>query len=191
MMAVSTAIRDRRSIRIFRKDPVSKQALEEIIDAGILAPSAHNRQPWRFVVLQEESKPAFEALLTDVMKTYAAMGKQTGTLKRSIGCIRRASAAILVFNPYGYEETESEPFTRLEYVSDIQSLGACIQNMLLAAHALGLGSLWIGDVLYGQQEIAAWANISGELIACICFGYPDEEPLARPRLERQEVAFFK
>jgi len=72
-------------------------------------------------------------------------------------------------------------------VLDIQSIGAAIQNMLLAAQELGLGSLWICDVFIAYEELCHWLGETGELIAAVSFGYADESPPARPRKPMREV----
>lgn len=70
----------------------------------------------------------------------------------------------------------------------LQSTGAAIQTMLLAAQDLGLGSLWICDVLYASTEILAWLGHPRDtLVAAVSLGYADEEPPARPRRPWQEV----
>jgi nitroreductase len=72
-------------------------------------------------------------------------------------------------------------------VVDIQSVGAAIQNMLLAARDLGVGSLWICDVFYAYEVLRAWLGEGGEMIAAVCLGYADEAPSARPRKGIDEV----
>jgi nitroreductase len=70
---------------------------------------------------------------------------------------------------------------------DTQSIGAAIQNMLLAAQAIGLGTLWICDVWSAYQQLEEWLGESGELVAAVALGYPDEQPAARPRRPLSEV----
>jgi nitroreductase len=72
-------------------------------------------------------------------------------------------------------------------VLDIQSIGAAIQNMLLAAEDQGLGSLWICDVFIAYEELCKWLDEKGELIAAVSFGYADESPAARLRKPKSEV----
>ncbi len=72
-------------------------------------------------------------------------------------------------------------------VVDIQSIGASIQNMLLAAQDLGIGSLWMCDVFYAYEELSAWLGAEGEMIAAVAFGYPAETPAARPRKPLSEI----
>jgi nitroreductase len=70
---------------------------------------------------------------------------------------------------------------------DTQSIGAAIQNMLLAAQAMGLGTLWMCDVCSAYQQLEEWLGESGELVAAVALGYADEQPAARPRRPLSEV----
>ncbi len=72
-------------------------------------------------------------------------------------------------------------------VVNIQSIGAAIQNMLLAAVELGIGSLWVCDVFYAYEELCEWLGEEGEMIAAICLGFADESPDARWRKPIDEV----
>ncbi len=75
-------------------------------------------------------------------------------------------------------------------VVDIQSIGAAIQNMLLAAQDLGLGSLWICDVFVAYEEFCEWLGEKGEMIAAVSFGYAAESPAARPRKPFNDLVNF-
>jgi len=76
---------------------------------------------------------------------------------------------------------------RIWSLVNTQSIGAAIQNMLLAAEAAGLGTLWICDVLVAEDELAAWLGRTDELVAAVAVGYADEAPPARPRKSWREV----
>lgn len=73
---------------------------------------------------------------------------------------------------------------------DTQSIGAAIQNMLLAAQALGLGTLWICDIFYAYDELHTWLGTDGQMIAAVSLGYPDQSPEPRPRKSVEEVTVF-
>jgi nitroreductase len=70
---------------------------------------------------------------------------------------------------------------------NVQSIGAAIQNMLLAAHERGVGSLWICDVFYAYEQLCAWLGETHQMVAAVSFGYPDESPGPRPRKGVDEV----
>ena len=119
------------------------------------------------------------------------MGIRTGSARFTLATMQHAPVTIFVFNP-----TSKHPLQKrdtLEVYSDlvdIQSIGAAIQNMLLAAHDLGLGSLWICDVFFAYEELCAWLGETGEMIAAVSFGYPDQSPDARPRKLVDEVTHY-
>jgi nitroreductase len=127
--AVLDAIRSRRSIRQYSDDPVSDDDVRAILEAGRWAPSGLNNQPWRFGVVRDpECKNAISEL----------------TRYRQI--IRNAPVIIAVFldNDAGYDR-----------VKDCQSIGACLQNMWLATHTLGLGGVWLGEIL---KNFRSWTS---------------------------------
>jgi nitroreductase len=76
-------------------------------------------------------------------------------------------------------------------MADIQSIGAAIQNMLLTAHALGLGSLWINDIFFAYQDLCSWLQTDQELVAAVSFGYPGEDPQPRARKALDEVVEWR
>lgn len=162
--------------------------IQKLIEATLQAPSGHNRQPWRFIIIQGDKKVKFETLLLDVLNKRKGMGGKTGTFKRTIGCIKRSDTVILVFNGLSNNgQDESPEMNKLQELIDIQSIGGAIQTMLLAAYSLGIGSLWIGDVLYAKKEIGEWISREDQLVAAVSLGYADEEPSARPRMKVDEV----
>lgn len=198
-METLECIKARRSIRKYEDKPVPRELLEKILQAGIAAPSSKNRQPWRFVVAIGEAKK--EAV--QVMAAGLAREKQKPFLPESAGLIsgadytlqimQQAQALIFVTNALSVPFTEDgkkKELTTDERVAEIcnaQSMGAAIENMTLAATALGLGSLWICDSFFAQEELSAWAG--GELYAVLAVGYAAESPSTRPR--RQDVIAWR
>jgi len=102
--------------------------------------------------------------------------------------MEQAPVTLLIFNT-----DEEDPFGRKDFgdvfsnMVDVQSIGAAIQNLLLAAQELGVGSLWICDIFYAYGEVCAWLNEQHQLIAAVSLGYADEAPLPRPRKALDEV----
>ena len=190
-METLKAIETRRSIRKFKPDPISKDILEKILLAGTLAPSGKNKQPWKFYVVQGEDRQVMVREMQKGITRLEMMGVNTGSARHSQEIMKQAPVTVFVFNP-----TSKHPLLKrdtLETYSDIvdiQSIGAAIQNMLLAAVDLGLGSLWICDVFFGYEELCAWLGEKGQMIAAISFGYPDQEPRPRPRKTVDEVTDF-
>ncbi|MDZ7640887.1 MAG: nitroreductase family protein [Desulfurivibrio sp.] len=145
---VLEAIYHRRSVRQFTAEEVSVDDLREIVRAGIWAPSGLNNQPWRFVLSRD---PHIREQLAE----------QTSYRQVVLG----ASALIAVF---------LDPEAMYDDLKDHQAAGACIQNMLLAAEALGLGAVWLGQILKNQQQVRQLLELDQqlELMAVIALGHP-------------------
>lgn len=185
-------IKNRRSIRKYAATPVPKALLERILQAGILAPSSKNRQPWKFIVTTGTSKD--EAC--KVMEKGIHREKKSPFIPESrpyiagaehtLQIMRQAPALIFIVNelaaPFDKMLTMDE---RVSEICNAQSIGAAIENMTLTATELGLGSLWICDTFFAQRELSDWLN--GELYAVLAVGYAEESPAARPRKNPEEV----
>lgn len=191
MMKVYEAIEQRRSIRKFKPDPVPQELLEKVLTAATLAPSGKNKQPWKFYVIRGDKREEMLQAMAKGMDRLSEMGINTGSARYTRQVMAHAPVTIFVFNP-----TSKHPLLRrdtLEIYSDvvdIQSIGAAIQNMLLAAEASGLGSLWICDVFFGYEELCDWLGEKGQMIAAVSLGYPDQSPQARPRKSVSEVTTY-
>ncbi len=127
-------LRSRRSVREYTGEPVSREDLQSILAAGMSAPSAQNCRPWHFVILTP--------------------GKSLGWIDRIIpmtAYTAKAGAAILVCT-----DTSVEPGQEMAIVST----ACCVQNMLLASHSLGYGSVWV-NIYPTQEYVDAWRETAG------------------------------
>ncbi len=163
MMDILEGIRTRRSIRQFMDEPVGRDQLLEIIKAGTWAPSGLNNQPWRFVVV-----------------TSAEVRRKLSKQTRYHFLIERAPACIAVF---------VDRDAMYNDVKDHQSMGACIQNMLLAAHAMGLGAVWLGEILKNADTVRTLLEVpeTMELMAVVALGRPVPGNHSSKRKEVSEV----
>lgn len=178
----------RRSIRRFLDTPVPEELVEIIINAGMQAPSGKNRQPWRFIIVKGEKRLEMVRILSDEIAKKKAKGEDTGSSEWSTRVMEQAPVSIFIFNPEGLPPWRKHSIEQMfDDVVDIQSVGAAIQNMLLAASELGLGSLWICDVFHAYVPLCDWLGEKGEMIAAVSLGYPGESPAARPRKSYTEV----
>ncbi len=195
---VMQAIQGRRSVRRYLAEEVSRETIEVILRAGMQAPSAKNRQPWRFIVATGRAKA--EAL--DMMekglereKTAPFLPESAEHLQgawQSLEIMRQAPVIIFVVNTLGAEIGKS--MTVDEQVSEIcnaQSIGAALENMSLAAEEQGLGSLWICNTFFAQKELGIWLNVEGELYAAMVVGYAEGNFLAGTRKRMQDVVEWR
>ena len=181
------AIGARRSIRKFKAQPLSRELIETILETTIQAPSAKNVQPWRFVVVQGPKHDELVRIMQGKADKLKGMGEEIGSLEWTARAMAPAPATILVLNAAPPSSVPLEHYGDYDFVM-LQSIGAAIQTMLLSAQELGLGSLWVCDVLYAKEEIMAWLGREDDrLVAAVTLGYADESPGARPRRPWTEV----
>jgi nitroreductase len=189
-MDIFDAVSKRRSIRSFKDKRVPRELVERILSAAVLAPSAKNHQPWRFVVLEGKARLKLADLMCEGAAYMKSRGEGTGSCENSARIVREAPLTVVIFNPL-YEH-DGLIFDHVTYnAPDIQSIGAMIQNMLLAAEALGLGTLWIADVLYAYQMIREWLGRRQELVAAVSIGWADESPQPRPRTPWNQITEWR
>lgn len=187
-MNATEAIAFRRSIRKFQDKPIPAETLQAVLTAAIQAPSGKNRQPWRFIVVQGDRRAEMVRLMREGIEEAKAEGRPIGSAEWTTNVMAQAPVTIFVMNPEGKPPWEPHSIDENFWdVVNIQSIGAAIQNMLLAAQDLGLGSLWICDVFSAYERLCEWLGEKGALIAAVSLGYPAESPAARPRKPINEV----
>ncbi|RPI35108.1 MAG: nitroreductase family protein [Nitrospiraceae bacterium] len=166
-MGIFEIIRTRRSIRKFTDEPVSDETINKIIEAGTWAPSGMNNQPWKFAVIKNDELKTQLAKLTHYSKI-----------------VLRANALIAVFldHSLSYDRTK-----------DCQAIGACLQNMLLTIHSLGLGAVWLGEILKNKDRLRDLIGGSQdiELMAVIAVGHPDEKGGKGSRKGLEQAIVFR
>ena len=149
-MKIEEAIKNRRSIRRYTKTALKESDIEKILDAARWAPSGLNNQPWKFKVITDKSAK-------DSLSKFTKCSE----------ILKEAPLLICVFLD------KSASYNREK---DIMAIGACIQDMLLQAHGLGLATCWLGEILNKKVDVAKFLSINSdyELMAVITVGYPDE-----------------
>ena len=180
-MELAQAIRERRSVRKFRSDPVRKQVLEKILELGSWAPSGMNRQPWYFIVVQgqkaEELKTIFGAA-GEVMRPRLE--------KRFADKPKIVESTLEFFRTYG-----GAPVFILAYAGsspgggfDTNSTAVAVQNLQLAIHEAGLGSTWTDGIMGEEEAINQAVGVTDKKLLCVLpVGVPDEVPRVPPRQE--------
>jgi nitroreductase len=168
-MTVIEAIRTRQSVRSYEKRPVEREKIEEVIEAARLAPSAGNRQEWRFVAVTD---PAKRNKLAHESAGQAFVGEAP--------CVIACCA-----------ETDSHTMRcgQLCYPIDV---AIAIDHLTLSAAELGLGTCWIGS--FSEDEVKRILEIPEpvKVVELLTLGYPkDPRPKAKNRLERDRILFFE
>ena len=183
------AIYDRRSIRRFLDAPISREDIAEVIQSGMRAPSAKNRQPWRFIVVQGREK---EEMLDAFRRGIRRSREHIAGAEHTAEVMAEAPVILLVIDALGKSILAGQtPEERVSEICDVQSIGAAIQNMLLTAEDKGIGSLWICDIFFAYPELSRWLDREGGLVAAVALGLPNEAPGARPRRSFQEIVEWR
>jgi len=192
-------LKGRRSVRRFLSSPVPSEALQRMLEAATWAPSSHNCQPWRFAVL---TNPEIKAGLADAMADelrhdLLADGLPPEEVEaqafRSRRRIIEAPAAIL----FCLDVTQGDQFPdearqQAETLMGVQSVAMAGQNLMLAAHAEGLGGVWVCAPLFAPQAVRRALDLPGEWQpqGLLLVGYPAQVPSSRLRRTVAEIARY-
>ena len=167
-MDVMTAIRTRRSIRAYKDKPIEDEKLEAVLEAGRLAPSASNRQEWKYVVVKDK---ALRDKMVDVANGQRFVGQAPAII---VACAATQTDHVM-------------PCEELAYPIDV---AISVDHITLAAVEQGLGTCWIGA--FKQAEVKALLGIPEEVrvVALLPIGYPDASPGPKPRKSMEEIVTY-
>jgi len=188
-----TALHTRRSIRRYTDRPVSPTLIDRLLEAATRAPSSHNCQPWRFVVITTASVKAQladrmgERLRADRLRAANRVEEIERDAARSRERITSAPVIIVVcLSTIDLDD----PHERL---MAIQSVAAAIQNLLLAAHEAGLGACWMAAPLYCPDVVREALQLPADwdAQALITIGYPADEGKPRGRIDFREKTVYR
>ncbi len=182
-METLEAIKTRRSVRKFTPKPVEPEKLQRILEAAQQAPSWANLQCWRFVVVQDQAARLRISELSYVEAFFAPKGYKSNPAQRAL-----AEAPVVIVacaDPAKSGDLRGEQY----YMTD---LGIAAENLMLAAHDQGLGSVFVG--VFDEEQVAELLNIPPEIriIGLFPIGYPLEEGKAGPpRKPLEEIVFYE
>lgn len=184
MINLAELIRSRRSIRRYMPRPIPPELIDQLLEAAIWAPSAHNRQPWRFVVIEREDAKhrLATAMGVPLRRDLAADGAPPDLIERDAGRshARITGAPLLILICLTMADMDHYPDARRaahEAHMAAQSAAMAGQNLLLAAHALGLGACWMCAPLFCPEVVRAALSLPDDWQpqGLITLGYPAEE----------------
>mgnify|MGYP001169076953 FL=1 len=182
---VLEAIRKRRTIREFTDEEVHESLIAKIIDAAIWAPNHRNTEPWRFIVLNKNGE--MRKKVAKIVHDWAYENiKNPSSERRSAGAhdaqqeILDSPAFIYVYSVQGRDEE----MTRENY----SATSCAIQNLMLAAHSLGLGVGWsTGKPCLANVDTAVGAEPEWDIVGALYIGYPTNLDAANQSAKRTQV----
>lgn len=181
-MEFDHVIENRRSIRKFQPQKVEQSKINRLLEAARLCQSAKNRQPWKFQVLTDSRKDEIADIMLSLFeRNNVELPGYVNSSKYSAEIIKNADVLLLVFREKDDDWN----------IGDLLSIGAAIEHVCLEAVNLDLGSVWIRDTAYTENEICRHTGHEDlQLVSAIAVGYPAESPLPRPRKTLDEIVLF-
>ncbi len=193
-------IQERRSIRRFDGVAIPPETLQRVLEAATMAPSAHNRQPWRFVILTalDDKRSLANALGEELREDRLADGDDPGQIEKDVtqSIERITNAPVVVIACLSMEAMDVYPDERrktAEYIMAVQGVSMAAQNLLLAAHAEGLGACWLCAPLFTKDEVREEMSLPDgwDPQGLILLGFPAEAGKERPRRPMEEVSLWR
>lgn len=184
-METLQSIEGRRSIRSFTKEKLKKEMVLDILNCGRLAPSSKNKQPWYFVIVEDEVKNKVADKMIEGTLNHSDLNERKigypSSVNPTANVIKQASTLVLIFR----DKDDNW------IVGDNLSIGACVENMCLRATDLGIGSLWIRDTVYVASDIAKMLGYENKELNCaLALGYANESPKMRPRKKLEDIVVW-
>jgi len=176
-MEILEAIKTRRSIRRYKTTPVEDKAIELVLEAACQAPSWKNSQCWRFIVVRDSK----------VKRELVGAIPETNRGRDGVENAPAVIVACAELGKTGYRN--DEPVTDKGEYWYMFDTALAMQNMVLAAHSLGLGTVYIGWFDSKKAEDILGVPEGFKVITMTPLGYPDEQPAARPRRELSQSVF--
>lgn len=197
---LAEVMRSRRSVRHFRPEPISQATIEGLIEAARWAPSAHNAQPWRFVILGDlpRRRNLARAMATRFQADLQGDGMPEGDAltrtTRAQARLNEAPAAILVC--LTMQEAQIYPDAQraaAEHAMAVQSTALAVENLLLTAHQAGLGACWLCSPLFCPEIVVREMDLPPEWEpqAFILLGIPERSPSAPERRPLADILVWR
>jgi nitroreductase len=192
MSDILSLIKNNGAVRKYTLKKISQKVLSKIIDSGRWALSIHGFQPWKIVVVT--NKEVIKKIFNILKKKHKIMGIGSRILLRvTADAIIGANAIIIVLNTNAFVNMAikfGKSQVKLAKLSEIEAIGASIQNMLLTANSLNVGGCWTVAPLFFEKEIKMITGEEGSIMAILCLGYPAEKRDRSPRKPFNETVRY-
>jgi nitroreductase len=178
-MDVLEAIRTRRSVKQFRPERPPRHLIERVIEAATYAPTHHLTEPWRFFVLAGRAREEFGTVLAEALR--ARLDDPESAVSRELLAKERARPLRAPVNIVVAVEPQRGP--KIVEIEEVEAGAAAVQNLLLAAHALGLATKWTTGRAAYDPLVKAFFGLGPEahIVGIVYVGYPAAAPAPVPR----------
>ncbi len=181
-MDIFECITTRRSVPLVTQDKVSKELIEKILEAGTYAPNHFRTKPWRFFVLTGDARAKLGKVFQDVTKSTIENPGHPDSLAKIEKAKKNPLRAPLLIAVAVEPSQKKNVLEQEEYAA----VASAVQNMLLAAHSLGLGAIWRTGNLCYEERVKEFFGLSakGELMAFVYIGAPKKVP---PKVKKPNI----
>jgi len=197
-MNIIDAISNRRSIRKFTDKDIDDDIIKNILKSGIDAPSPKNTQPWKFIVIKRKSKQELIKIMKEGMENiklnFGVLIDEKNFLssaEETLKIINEAPVIIFVINTGNKQQQRQTYVKKFVEMANIQSIGAAVENMLLASLEYGIGGLWMSDIYYTVNEIGEWLQTDKQIVAAVALGYPAGKAPAKIKKKLADLIEWK
>ena len=212
MRDILDVISSRKSIRRYKPDPIPDEMIDKILEAARWAPTGENYQPWRFIVIRSQETKDKIAHIARIgsgsrMTAWYCLGEMQERFEKIQDPVKKAEVLRFMYSGEVSEFAKHAPLviavigTLMEGSVDVPyDLSAAIENMLLEAHALGLGACWVHGPVATTRHAKRFKEILGiptgmgeyKVIAYVAFGWPAEERRhPRPKMPLEDLVYWE
>ena len=196
-MDILEFIKKRATIRKYKSTKITIHEIEKILEAGIWSSSVHGFQPWEFIVVTNRNM--VKRISSIIFRKSLKIGERIDRILRlTADTIANSPALILVYNQGIFRAVSNrlfkinKSFIKIAEATELQSISAAIQNMILTAQSQGIGSCWNSTPLFCEKEINKLLKHHGSLVAILSLGYPDEKSKRTVRKSvNEKIKFIK
>jgi nitroreductase len=200
-MDLREAIEKRTSVRQFNADPVKREDLQEMIRLAAMAPSMNNFQPWKFYVitrrnLLDEMAELISDRIAGLPRNDSMAAENILSQVEFFSTFFRFAPAVIAVTLEPYEtvlergiKLSHDEINKLRAYPDLQSAGACVQNLLLSAVAMGYGACWLSSPVMASDALEKILNIpsTDRLVCFVAVGHPMKNPVPKQKKDLHEV----
>jgi len=185
-------IKSRKTIRRYKSDKLPFDSIEKMLESSRYAPSAHNIQPWKFVVISDEKLVSniYEIMIEKEKKLLAGFNV---VMKETAKCLIGCPCLIVAYTDNSIAKKFSrfgEPYKKIANIYEVQSVSFALYNIILSAHAAGIGSACLGMALFCESEINKLLNQNWKMQALLSLGFPNEIPVTKERKPLSEIVTY-
>jgi nitroreductase len=200
-MDLKEAIEKRTSVRQFGAEPVKREDLQEMVRMAAMAPSMNNFQPWKFYIIT--NRELLEEMAELVSDRIATLPRNESIAAENIisqveyfSTFFRFSPTVIAITLEPYEtvlergiKLSHDEINKLRAYPDLQSVGACVQNLLLSAVSMGYGACWLSSPVMASDALEKLLNIpaTDRLVCFVAAGHPLKAPVPKQKKELNEV----